>query len=84
MVENTMKDIKQITFKNIIERAKQFAVDMNDNLSNLEIPENVFVEDTFQESRRVKKKRKQFDENTEDVSFTQPIDNCGFKTDVSF
>uniref|UniRef100_A0A2S2QGN3 Uncharacterized protein n=1 Tax=Sipha flava TaxID=143950 RepID=A0A2S2QGN3_9HEMI len=72
MVENTTKDNKQIAFKNIIE-AKQFAVDMNDNLSNLEIPKNVFIEDKFQESRRVKKKRKQFDENTKNESFTQPI-----------
>lgn len=51
---------------------------MNDNLSNLEIPENIFVEDKFQESRRVKKKRKQFDENTEDESFYQLI-NLEFK-----
>jgi hypothetical protein len=80
MVENTIKDIKQSAFKNIIKRTKQFAVDINDNLFNLEIPENVFVKDKFQESRRVKKKRKQFDENTEDESFTQPIDKFRVQT----
>lgn len=56
MVENTKNDIKQISFENIIIIAKQFAIETNEKLTNLKLPEHILVEEKLQEGRRLRKK----------------------------
>ncbi|KAF0742362.1 zinc finger MYM-type protein 1-like [Aphis craccivora] len=79
MVENTKNDIKQISFENIIIKAKQFAIETNEKLSNLKLPEYILVEEKLPEGRRLRKK-KQFDETTEDEVLTTPIDHYRVET----
>jgi len=74
MVENTKNDIKQISFEQIIIKAKQFAIETNEKLNNSKLPEHILVEEKLPEGRRLRKKKK-FDETTEDEALTTPIDH---------
>lgn len=57
MVENTKNDIKQISFENIIIKAKQFAIETNEKLTNLKLPEHILVEEKLTEGHRLRKKK---------------------------
>ena len=57
MVENTKNDIKRISFENIIIKAKQFAIETNENLTNLKFPEHILVEEKLPEGRCLRKNK---------------------------
>ncbi|KAL4154202.1 hypothetical protein QTP88_002034 [Uroleucon formosanum] len=53
MVENTTNDIKQISFENIFIKPKQFAIETNDKLTNLKLPEHILVEEKLPEEEPI-------------------------------
>lgn len=53
--ENTKNDIKQISFENIFIKPKQFAIETNDKLTNIKLPEHILVKEKLPEGRRLRK-----------------------------
>jgi hypothetical protein len=79
IVERTKNDIKTISFHNVVKNAERFTTNMNDKVSNLNIPNYKVVEETFLE-HRIRRKKTYFDENIQDFTFSTDLDQYRAQT----